>query len=247
VSTQGNEIARDIHYALSTYFREDVWRVHSVYELADGVFGHITVRIEMRNTITGEVLTIQHVASVYLPDTRVTRDSMVAEVIMCVRNELAQWDRRQREELAERRRQQETERIMAQTRAAASATATVNIPEPPAPPLQQIRGFATPGRDYYIQPRVDDLYFRQIFDNPPTTLRGNAQETMTYRPVLEPVAESINPPPSRADIEELVARFIEEKLDIRISMDESDGEVSVEVEVLFNGKVIGSDSDSIRI
>lgn len=50
--------------------------------------------------------------------------------------------------------------------------------------------------------------------------------------------------------EALFKKLLQEKLeslDIRISLDESDGDVTAEVEVILDGKVIASDSDSITI
>jgi type II secretory pathway pseudopilin PulG len=45
----------------------------------------------------------------------------------------------------------------------------------------------------------------------------------------------------------LIKAALADSLDIRISMDESDGEITAEVEVLFEGKVIAEDKDSIQL
>lgn len=67
---------------------------------------------------------------------------------------------------------------------------------------------------------------------------GAASNTVTNR---EP---SLNM--SEAKVKELIQGFFD-KLDIRISLTESDGEVTADVEVLLDGNVIASDSDYIQL
>jgi hypothetical protein len=64
----------------------------------------------------------------------------------------------------------------------------------------------------------------------------------------QPYFVPATPPQSTPEaVQAILETLLTEGLDLKISLDESDGKVTAEVEVSFKGKVIASDSDSIQL
>lgn len=157
----------------------------------------------------------------------------IRDAIQHIEQEMAQWNQRQHERLQEQARQREAESARRRRLVTDSAS------------LQESVGF-----------RISEPA-TVVASTPYTTYTGNTFfpddiPNTTWIPTNVGAYQGI-PPTSQDEhlkdsyIKDLVKEALKENLELRFSLDESDGEVSLDIEVLFDGEVIASDSDTVRV
>lgn len=160
-------------------------------------------------------------------------------------HEMAQWNLRRDQQL----RQQENQRRAAQWR----------LPtEPIEEELGTIQGFRI------NTDRTPDIFSNEHIRTEPTPRRqgdifnstnmATTYTTATFNTAANATTRYFPPSPTEKtfqvtedQLKQLLKNVLKENLDIRIVMTESDGEVTSEVEVHFDGMMITSDSDSITL
>jgi len=188
-------------------------------------------------------------------------ERLASELMAHLDEYMRDWNNRNPARQAEERERQRRE---AQGRAESPPTFSGGMARPSL-------GASTASRqrdmyDYAVNRAAEDI-MRQEDERFIRHMRENAVATTQYVTAANTSAQWINVQPSAAaataqfqpvvqqertysitqsELRQMLAEAMQ-GIDIRISLAESDGEVSAEVEVLFEGEVVASDSDSIQL
>jgi hypothetical protein len=176
------------------------------------------------------------------------------EYIRELERDMAQWNQRQ----ADRLREQEAQRRRAQGREdppitfnsgmANTGTYQFNWDPGDVPALRQE---AERLQNEYVLNQTSATQWvtdhMSINNTPYVTMTPGLGGTWQVSPNQTTIQMDQHNPPVTADMVKNILAEALRNLDIRISIDHSDGEVEVEIEVSYNGEVIASDSDHVSI
>lgn len=167
----------------------------------------------------------------------------INNAIRTIEDEMAQWNQRRNDRLIEQQRQRQE----AAQRNRGEETRAQEAVE--YRPLEVSIGdyLATPGHgitmtDPYTFQTIGTGVSRPFFDTRNTSIANTQWVGTTLQPAEDENVVTFK----RSEFKDMLRQALEE-LDIKISLDISDGEVTAEVEVLFDGAVVTSDSDSIYL
>jgi hypothetical protein len=152
----------------------------------------------------------------------------ISQSLRTIEREMAQWNQRRTEQLQNQARQRQEAAERRQTAAAA---------------IDQEQLY-TVFNNTAISPLGINITNQGLHDYQPFTM---ANTQFIQQQGYQIVEDEETPLKLRlSEFKELLKASLEE-LDIRISLDISDGEVTAEVEVLLDGEVVASDSDFIQL
>lgn len=162
---------------------------------------------------------------------RTTADMLTSELRGRLTEHMRDWEIRTSAQRAEQRNRQQQEAIRRNVRPEGGAGTATQVSLPPIQEVLPTWYTASSNRTA----STDFASLRHV---------GQSISTMQY---IDHSTYDYPVALTEETVKTLIETLLTNGLDLKISLDESDGEVTAEVEVRFNGKVIASDSDSIQL
>lgn len=163
---------------------------------------------------------------------RTTADMLTNELGSRLTEHMRDWEIRTSAQRAEQRNRQQQEAIRRNVRPEGGAGTATQVSLSP------------------IQEVLPTWYTASSNRTASTDFVRSSSYTTTTVPTMQYIDPSTYDYPvalTEETVKTLIETLLTNGLDLKISLDESDGEVTAEVEVRFNGKIIASDSDSIQL
>lgn len=240
------ELLGNIQGYLSDYFRGGDVRIRDVI-LPGQIFDHSRVRVSFNYigiSAPGEYFNIETSIDAYMME-YVTGDAVmrvcreITEGINRHRREyMAQWNQRQDQRL----RQQEDQRRVARGQQPVEPQAEFPTADDPW------GGTAAVNSIYNEYLRARDVHLNRFQTTPLTTSASPNWYSISTNSTQAQFQEPVRTHSFTEDqLKAMLKSMLKDNLDLRISMTESDGEVSVEAEIFLDGELLISDSDSIQL